>query len=229
MSILVINPNSSVSMTKALEPAIEGLGLPALTCSYFTAPPPSPASIDDAESSKESAYVCFPLLFERLASHDAFVVACYSDHPLVPLLQVHTGKPVIGIFQASVTQALHVLPREKKFGIVTTGKVWEELLTDGVRGFLGGEERFAGVQSTGLTAGELHSVPEEELRRRMEHATEKLLESGDVGVVCLGCAGLVGLEEIVRGVAERLGVEVKVIDGVVAGVVTAGGLMRCKY
>ncbi|PWW72617.1 hypothetical protein C7212DRAFT_286032 [Tuber magnatum] len=216
-------------MTKALKPAIETLNLPSLKYTYFTAPSPSPPSIDDAESSQKSADVCFPLLLERLASHDAFVVACYSDHPLVPLLRMHTGKPVIGIFHASVTQALHLLPREKKFGIVTTGKIWEGLLTDGVRGFLGGGERFAGVQSTGLTAGELHSVPEEELKRRMEHATEKLLESGDVGVVCLGCAGLVGLEGVVRGVAERLGIEVKVVDGVVAGVITAGGLIRRKY
>jgi len=229
MSILIINPNSSVSMTKALEPIIENLNLPFLTYAYFTAPPPSPPSINDAEDSQRSADVCFPLLSERLTSYDAFVVACYSDHPLVPLLQMHTGKPVIGIFQASVTHALHVLPQGKKFGIVTTGKVWEGLLTDGVHGFLGGGERFAGVQSTGLTAGELHSVPEEELKRRMEHATEKLLENGDVGVVCLGCAGLVGLEGVVRGVADRLGVEVKVVDGVVAGVVVVGGLIRCKY
>jgi Asp/Glu/hydantoin racemase len=229
MSILIVNPNSNVSMTKALEPTIENLNIPALTFTYFTAPLPSPPSIDDAESSQKSADVCFPLLFERLTSYDAFVVACYSDHPLVPLLNLHTGKPVIGIFQASVAHALHVLPREKKFGIITTGKVWEELLTEGVHRFLGGGERFAGVQSTGLAAGELHSVPEKELRRRMERATEELLESGDVGVVCLGCAGLVGLEGVVRGVAERLGLEVKVVDGVIAGMVTAGGLIGCKY
>lgn len=216
-------------MTKALEPTIESLNLPFLTYTYFTAPPSSPSSIDDAEGSQRSADVCFPVLFERLASYDAFVVACYSDHPLVPLLRMHTGKPVIGIFQASVAHALHVLPQEKKFGIVTTGKVWEGLLTDGVHRFLGGGERFAGVQSTGLTAGELHSVPEQELKQRMEDATEKLLESRDVGVVCLGCAGLVGLEGVVRGVADRLGVEVKVVDGIVAGVVVVGGLMRCKY
>jgi len=128
-----------------------------------------------------------------------------------------------------VAHALQILPQEKKFGIVTTGKVWEGLLTDGVHRFLGGGERFAGVQSTGLTAGELHSVPEQELKQRMEHATEKLLENRDVGVVCLGCAGLVGLEGVVRGVADRLGVEIKVVDGVVAGVVAAGGLIRCQY
>ncbi|RPA99935.1 hypothetical protein L873DRAFT_840822 [Choiromyces venosus 120613-1] len=229
MSILIINPNSSVSMTKALEPIVENLNLPSLTYTYFTAPPPSPPSIDDAESSQKSADVCFPVLSEQLASYDAFVIACYSDHPLVSLLQMHTAKPVVGIFQASVTHALHILPRERKFGIVTTGKVWEGLLTDGLHGFLGGGERFAGVQSTGLNAGELHSVPEEDLERRMEHATEKLLEGGDVGVVCLGCAGLVGLEGVVRGVAERLGLQIQVVDGVVAAVVTAGGLIRCKY
>lgn len=83
--------------------------------------------------------------------------------------------------------------------------------------------------STGLNADELHRVGRGELEKRMEDAVEKALEGeegkGEVKVVCLGCAGMVGLGELVERKAKEMGKKgVTVVDGVVAGVGVALGL-----
>lgn len=82
---------------------------------------------------------------------------------------------------------------------------------------------FRGVETCGLDAGELHGHGEVE--GRVRGATERLVGGGEgeVGVVVLGCAGMVGMEGWVRGVA---GEGVKVVDGVRAGVGVLQGLVR---
>jgi Asp/Glu/hydantoin racemase len=160
---------------------------------------------------------------------DGFLVACYSAHPLITMLREITDKPVIGIFEASVYHALSLLPGDgrlgDKFGIVTTGKAWEELLSQAVEALLGGKGRFAGVESTGLDADQLHTVPKEELDRRMKEATKRLVQTCEVGVVCLGCAGMVGMKEFVEQSAKQAGRPVRVVDGVEAGVAVLFGML----
>lgn len=160
-------------------------------------------------------------------------MACYSEHPLVPLLRAETTKPVVGIFEASITQSLQLLRGNERFGIVTTGKGWEALLTDGTERFLGGEKggkRFAGVESTGLSAKELHEVDKVEVDKRIKEAAVSLLRKGNVKAVCLGCAGMAGMGEAVRAAAKDEGEEgVRVVDGVCAGSVEVVGLIRCGF
>ena len=83
-----------------------------------------------------------PTLRPLLDRYDAFLVACYSQHPLVPLLKeepaIKAGrKPVTGIFEASVGASLQSIHPEERFGIVSTGKVWEAILTEATVQFLG--------------------------------------------------------------------------------------------
>lgn len=147
------------------------------------------------------------------------------------------GKPVTGIFEASVATSLQIMHPHERFGIVSTGKVWEKILDDAVEAFLGSsttKSRFAGVETTGLNATELHDTPAEEVRRRMKEATKRLLRKGDVGAVCLGCAGMAGFDEMVRDAAiEELGKEkgerVRVVDGVIAGVAWLEGAIRSSF
>jgi Asp/Glu/hydantoin racemase len=117
-----------------------------------------------------------------------------------------------------------LLGPDEKFGIVSTGKVWEELLGTAVRELLGGESespRFGGVRTTGLSAKELHDLPADVVREQMVDATRRLLRGGDVRVVCLGCAGMVGMNDIVREAAilelGQKGHKVHIVDGVLAG------------
>jgi Asp/Glu/hydantoin racemase len=59
-------------------------------------------------------------------------------------------------------------------------------------------KRFAGVETTGLTATDLHDAPAEEVRKKMKDAVKRLLNKGKVGAICLGCAGMSGMDEMVR-------------------------------
>lgn len=66
--------------------------------SLFQAPPNAPASIDDFTTSVLSAAACYPSLVGELLRHDAFIVACYSDHPLIQMLREGTLKRGLACF-----------------------------------------------------------------------------------------------------------------------------------
>jgi Asp/Glu/hydantoin racemase len=273
-SVLIINPNTSTQMTDALKPIVENLFYD-VQFDYFTAPSTPVTlpdgriidgvpSIDSGEDSARSALHCRLFLEPLLSKHDAFLVACYSAHPLVGMLKELIDKPqkiagyeeplgkssrrkyATGIFEASVATSLTLISsfrlfddRNLKkcqatdmFGIITTGSIWKPELTEAVAQMLfgssGNEEnsmsRFAGVETTGLTASQLHKTPPEEVRKRMIDATETLLKNAPspVTAVCLGCAGMAGMEDAVRegcvNAYQDRGRSVCIIDGVVAGV-----------
>jgi Asp/Glu/hydantoin racemase len=316
--ILIINPNTSTHMTEALRPVVEDLSLPGAKYTYFTCPStatvPGINSINSPDDSKESAKLCLPHLKPLLPDHDAFLVACYSEHPLVGQLkhecevlrrkQPTSGsstarKYVTGIFEASVVTSLSLLSLDLPvirgaekgeqsyqdepglsespsgstteatgpalvggtFGIVSTGVVWEEALRKAVNSLMSLPHsssdssreisglgpstygRFAGCQTTGLNASELHSQPDHVVREKMIDATKRLLQGvgitdykegktvSRVQAICLGCAGMVGLESAVRqACVEELGEEagkgVQIVDGVKAGVATLYGQVR---
>lgn len=180
----------------------------------------------------------------KLADYDAVLVACYSVHPLVHrLAREGPHLAVAGIFEASVLAALSLLGPPplaggegeleegdaRIWGVVTTGKFWEAHLGDGVRHFLGqareeGNFKFGGVESTGLNPGDFHGgVDPAVVRQKLKEATLRLLSKGPVECVVMGCAGMAGLEDIIRDATkekygEEAAQELFVVDGVLAGV-----------
>lgn len=206
-----------------------------------------PDSINDEHDAKRSAETILEELngSSAISGFDGFVVACYSRHSLTrqlkSLISATQHTQVIGIFEASISTALSLPPPRwgddmVKFGIVTTGKYWEETLTQGVLDFLGCDKtasckRFKGVESTGLSAAELHTSPPSEVRNKMVKATRRLVQDRDVGAICLGCAGMAGMDVIVREacieeLGEVLGNQMHIIDGVKAGIALVDGLVR---
>lgn len=221
----------------------------ATTIKTYSAPR-GPHSINNEDDALESAKIVYQDL-ALVDKYDACLVACYSVHPLIGLLRdglVGKHQPVIGIFEASISTALTLLahlPARKgdseskmtyeKFGIVTTGKYWEKALTEGVLDYLGSADlssckRFKGVTSTGLNASELHTAPYEEVRMKITDAAKRLVKDGDVKVICLGCAGMAGMDALVRSACiEKLGEsgkDIHIIDGVKAGIAVLNGLAR---
>lgn len=91
---------------------------------------------------------------------------------------------------------------------------------------------FAGVQTIGLDAGDLHgeSQQEGEVEKRVRRAVRRLVdgETGKVGVIVLGCAGMVGMERWVREEWAGSGGG-RVLDGVKAGVGILQGLVRGRF
>lgn len=243
--ILVINPNSSKSMTDSLDQLISSLNrrLPFLAEIHTYTAPSGPPSINNETDALDSARVVLSDIEPKLAQYDAFLVACYSVHPLVGILREKLAPHlhVTGIFEASISTALSLLPlqfgeRRSKFGIVSTGTYWEDALSEGVKMFLSLEDlrscgRFKGVETTGLNAIELHTAPPGEVRRKMMEATKRLVRDRDVKVICLGCAGMAGLDGIVEeALMVEMGEEeakyVHVLDGVKAGLGLLEGLLR---
>jgi len=291
LRILVINPNTSEAMTASLSPVLNSLAYPPgfIQYTFFTSPSSTASSEDNTATqgipsinspgdAAVSAQVCLPHLLPLIPHHDAFLVACYSQHPLVSLLKSACGeftrgagargagvgvrkKYVTGIFEASVLASLALLDNgdgsvnlgekgiaNETFGIVSTGAIWESALTVAVEGFLGAKssQRFAGVETTGLNASELHDLPAEEVRAKMVDATRRLLRrgggvggesrgaGGGVKAICLGCAGMAGLDDAVREacvleLGEERGREVSIVDGVKAGVGVLIGLAAAGF
>ena len=242
-TLLLINPNSSRAMTKGLEDLISDLG-PSNTFKIIPYTALSgPSSINDETDAEESAKHVLADLDGKLGDYDAFLIACYSVHPLVSRIrdQVHPDVHVTGIFESSITSALALLPQRgwgssrehEKFGIVSTGSYWEKTLTRGVLEMLGSSEttRFKSVETTGLNAGELHTAPPELVKRKMKEATKRLVKDKDCSVICLGCAGMAGMDDIVReALVEELGEKeadyVRIVDGVKVGIGLLEGIVR---
>ncbi|EPS25248.1 hypothetical protein POX_c03651 [Penicillium oxalicum] len=261
--IMVINPNVSVEMTDALKPIIKRLDFQDVEWTFYTSPREDPSpdspdsegpidSINGPEDSAKTAWTCRDVC-QHIQDYDAFLVACYSAHPLVGMIRkaiaeyegTHRDQRrrfVTGIFEASVTTSMSLISAfnltsvqyareqvEDSFGIVTTGSAWKQELTNAVTEMLVGKGRdppacFAGVATTGLSAIELHHTDPREVKRRISEATASLLRNSKtfVAAVCLGCAGMVGMDEAVRegciaAYGESNGSRVRIVDGVLAG------------
>lgn len=110
---------------------------------------------------------------------------------------------------------------------------------------VGASRKFVGCETTGLNADQLHALPADEVKGKMMDATKRLLRKAQVdgedsestsgvGAICLGCAGMVGLDDAVRAACiEELGEEkgkiVHIIDGVKAGIVQLLGMARGAF
>ncbi|KAI0364240.1 hypothetical protein BV20DRAFT_872337 [Pilatotrama ljubarskyi] len=233
ISILVINPNSSESMTTALEPILADLQHPGLSLRYHTGPAGrSPPSVNDLATSILSAAHTYEALLPLIVveesgrdEYDAYLVACFSDHPLVGMIRERTSKPVLGIFEASIMQALAL---GQPFGIVTTGQYWEAALTAGVKRIFGSEDMggaFVGVQSTGMSARELHDIQPDVVAERISAATSHIVAKG-ARTIIMGCAGMSGMEEAVHNGSK--GVPIRVVDAVRSGVTVLEGLVKAQ-
>lgn len=218
MRLLFINPNTSPGFTEKIG-AIAGRHAFPGTTTKAVNPTAGPRSIESIYDELLSSAGTLATAIEHLDDYDGFAIACYSDHPTVYALREITDKPVIGIAEASMLLAC-VLGH--KFSVVTTNKEWEPLLMDAVRHY-GLAERCASVRSTGMAVLDLETADKQTTDRAIIAAARLAVEQDGADVICLGCAGMAGLDEIVSAA-----VGVPVVDGVVAalkileGIVAAG-------
>lgn len=159
----------------------------------------APSQIDSWSTSVISAAACMPHVIPLIAEHDAFLVACFSDHPLVGMLReaVPAHKPVMGIFQASVLSSLAMGTR---FAIVTTATIWERLLDEAVASMIGSSAaiHYAGTYSTGLGVLEIHELPMQTVKKKLVACAVKAVRERGATAIVLGCAGLSGLDSAIR-------------------------------
>jgi Asp/Glu/hydantoin racemase len=230
--ILVINPNTSTSITETFKPVIAELRFPhEYDYTYWTSPQ-GPAMIKSEADLSESASQCLPLLLGVADKFDGFLAACYADHPLVHMLRAAVaGKPVVSIFEASLLAAIGLVGESSTFGIVTTAVAYEIMLDTSVKRLLGNpqaQKLFAGTCATHIGLQDLQPGHEPRAERKIVRAATNLLEKskGTVDVVCMGGVILGGMEAWVRRAfdAEKQGV--KIVDQLLAGMLILDAMLN---
>jgi allantoin racemase len=214
--ILLVNPNTSEEFTLRIQNIASQYALPSTTV-VARSPASGPRSIESIYDEILSASGTLELVISELNNYDAFVIACYSDHPTIYAVREITDKPVLGIAEASMYVACML---GHKFSVVTTNQEWEPLLGDAVRHY-GLGERCASVRSTGMPVLALESASAEEVDRMILYAARAAIEQDGAEVICLGCAGMAGLDKKLQ---QEL--KVPVLDGVVCALKILEGLVE---
>lgn len=117
--------------------------------------------------------------------------------------------------------------------------MWQRILGRALRGEVLGVDKaddvFGGTETLGLNAGDLHEEGGEgKVKRKVQDAVGRLFEeeaecNWTLGVVVLGCAGMAGMEDWIREEVKRRGRQIRVVDGVKAGVGILQGLVRGRF
>jgi Asp/Glu/hydantoin racemase len=182
-TILVINPNSTESMTRGIDAACDALripGGPAIETATLKEGPPG------IETQQHVDGLIAPLVSfvrKQEEKYDAFVIACYSDPGLYSVREV-TRKPVLGIAECGILTALTL---GHKFGVIA---ILQKSIARHLRymGALGVMDRFAAELPVDLPVLELSD--EKKTFGRMTQVGKALKEEHRADVVVMGCAGM---------------------------------------
>jgi allantoin racemase len=183
---MVINPNTSTSMTEHLRQELEKIKR-ADTELTVTCPTVGPVTI---ESAYDEAMAVPPTLeLVRRANregYDGVILACFSD-PGIHAAKEISDIPVVGIQEAS----LHVAAMlGYKFSILTPLARRIPHKHEEVRRYRL-EDSLASVRALGMTVAETDADPRRTKQRILEVAARAAEEDG-AEVMILGCAGMAG-------------------------------------
>ncbi|WP_289043394.1 aspartate/glutamate racemase family protein [uncultured Aliiroseovarius sp.] len=216
MRILVVNPNSTASMTDKIAAAARDVAASGTTIMAATVHE-SPASIE----SRTDECRALSSLLDTVVAHaktgiDATVVACFDD-PGISALRELTSGPVIGICEAAC-QAASLL--SARYSVITTVPravhvIGENLLNYGL------DRKCQSIRSAHIPVLALetaHADASERIRAEMHLA----IKHDNAEAIVLGCAGMANLA---RTLSEEF--EIPVIDGVSVAVKQAEALIAC--
>jgi Asp/Glu/hydantoin racemase len=215
--ILVINPNSTAAVTRAIDDAMAPLripGGPEIACLTLDEGPPGVESQTDADS------VILPLcrvIGEQEPDTAAFVIACFSDPGLFAAREA-AAKPVLGIAECGILTALTLGHR---FGVIS---ILARSVPRHLRyiAAMGVDQRLAGDLPIGLGVTEL--ADERSTLTRMVDVGRRLRDQHGAEVLVMGCAGMAryrsNLEEAVQ---------IPVVEPTQAAVTMAIGRVRLTW
>ncbi|RSM12301.1 hypothetical protein CEP52_002558 [Fusarium oligoseptatum] len=223
ISILLINPNSSSHITEACLKSISSKLPPGVTVHGFTAPRPAPAAIEGRVDGVLSAAACLRVITPIKDRFDAFLVCCFSNHPLIPALREEVDhQPVLGIMESALYASRMC---GNKLGIITTSERSEithqqTIIEHGFGTF------SAGCVACKISVLGLESQPKEQVYAGVIRAAKELVEGRNADCICLGCAGMTGVKEACEKAVGKEESQVMVVDGVGIGIQLLIGLVR---
>jgi allantoin racemase len=213
--IEVINPNTSLEMTRQIERCAQSAALPE-TQIRATCPQHGPRSIESAfDETIAGAALLDELCQDETTPADAYVIACFGDPALDAAREIATV-PVIGMAEAAFHMASFIAYR---FGVVTT----MERTLPASRHLLkkyGYQHQCSGVRATNIPVLDLEQ-PDETVYSRLYQACLDAVKQDGAEAIVLGCAGMSGL---FRRLSQAL--PVPLIDGVSAAVKLAESLYQ---
>lgn len=188
--IAILNPNSSVEVTEriawAAREALSGVkpgAEPRVLTETLRQGPPGIVSQEHIDQ-------VTPLVADFVAAHDrdtdAFIIACFSD-PGVAEARSRTAKPVIGIGEAGVAEAIE---RGDRVGVVAVSSVGRERHFNYYRR-LGVADHICGERAIDLSPKD--SGDEALAFGRIVEAALALRDEDGARAIVLGCAGMAQL------------------------------------
>ncbi len=213
MQILIINPNTTASMTEKIAAAAKSVALYD-TKIVAVNPERGPASIQGYYDEA----LALNGIMEQIEAHegfDAVVLACFDDTGL-DAVRCLSDKPVLGIGEA----AYHIASMlSNKFSVVTTLARSVPALEHNLNRY-GLATRCARVRSSDVAVLELED-PKSNARAMISAEIAKAIKEDRAEAIVLGCAGMTDL-------ANALSLEhgLPVIDGVVSAVGLCETLVR---
>lgn len=212
MKILIINPNSSVEMSAAIQNVAEIYANGDFEVK--TVPTPNaPEYIDYYIDQAIAAPGMMQIVKENEAEYDAFIVACHCD-PNLDLLKQITDKPVVGIGEASMKLATML---GHSFSVVSAGKH----SIPNKRALI---HKYGLDNDCASVRGPKDDFDDPTVEGPYLNAAQIAMEEDLAEVIVLGCAGFAGMSE---KMSAELGVPV--LDGVVSALIIATGLVKAGY
>jgi allantoin racemase len=214
MRILIVNVNTTESMTETIAEQARSVACPGTEIIGLT-PRFGAESVEGNFESYLAAIAVMDRVMSYEGPYDAVIQAGYGEHGregLQELLDV----PVVDITEAAASLAMLL---GHKYSVVTTLDRTVPLIEDRLK-LAGVHERCASVRASGMSVLELEEFPERAVEAIVEQAIEAVIRD-KAEVICLGCGGMAGLDQLIR---DRAGVPV--VDGVTAAVALAESLVR---
>lgn len=214
--LLVINPNTSASVSELLQRHLQARAGDALQVQAVTARFGAPYIA--CEASYAVAQHATLDAWAAARAHgvlpDAVLIGCFGD-PGLFALRAGAGVPVSGLAEAAFLSAA----KHGRFAIVTGGEPWRPML-ERLAWSLGYSASLAGIHTVAPSGAQLAADPQGARRLLAEACREAALRF-DAQVVILGGAGLAGMA---ADIADS--VPVPLIDSVSAGAAWAVDAIR---
>ncbi len=207
--ILIINPNSDLEMTRAIQETADHFakGKFEALCQHT---PGAPKFIETREDEVLAASGMIQLVRENNDKCDAFIIACHCD-PNMDSIKKITDKPVVGIGEASMRIASMLGHR---FSIIQTTEESVPLKEALVR-------KYQLQDSLASVRAPRDISPESNNEEKYIKAARAAMAEDRADVIVLGCAGLTGLDKRMQ---KELGVPV--LDGVICALILTTALIR---
>ncbi|SEA55661.1 aspartate/glutamate racemase family protein [Rubrimonas cliftonensis] len=197
MRLLIVNPNATEAMTRAIARGAQAAAGPGVSITALTNHDGPPAIQGAADGDAAT-----PGVLARLAAHqteaDAAIIACFDDTGLEEA-RAASGIPVLGLGEAAYLAACM---RGGRFSVVTTLAVSIPVIEENLRRYAL-DRRCVRVRASGVPVLALEETPEAAAAQIDAEIARAGAEDG-VSAVVLGCAGMTGVLHLLnapKGVA----------------------------